>query len=440
MIKTTIIFLALAIALNAHAQPVKPQFPIKISENERYFTDQNDQPFMYHGDTAWKIFTRLTFEEARQYLENRKNKGFTVIQVTMCMMPEDVNRYGEAPFGGNHDFSKPNEAYFDHVARVINLADSIGLLISAAPLWLGCCGEGYGGRPGKPMDLNGPKKALQFGKYLGRKFGKFNNLVWIMGGDNDPMKDRAVIENLATGIREHTRHQLICYHASASHSSTDLFQYAPWLGYSMVYTYYTDMLRGNWRAPEQIPQVYEECLREYNKSDRMPFILGESHYEAEFNGTPQILRRQAYWTMTSGGAGHCIGTLLWSFPDGWQDNLDLPGVNSMKYMIEFFKKIPWWTLIPDQRHVVSAAGYGHYGNDDYVTTAITPDKKYAVSYFPRPRFMTMDLGAMDGTSVKAEWFNPRTGEYTLIDQYTDKKKTLFIPPDAGDWVLLLTSG
>ena len=435
-----ILLWAIIVLFNTHAQPVKPRFPVKVSENKRHFVDQSNQPFMYHGDTAWKIFTKLTYEEARQYLENRKDKGFTVIQVTMCMLPGDINRYGHPPFPPDHDFTKPNDAYFDHVARVIELADSLGLLISVAPLWLGCCGEGYGGRPGKPLALNGAKKGLHFGRYVGKKFAKFNNLVWIMGGDNDPMNDRDVIENIATGIRENAPHQLICYHASASHSSTDLFQYAPWLGFSMVYTYFTDMQRGNWRAPEQIPQVYEECLREYNKSDRMPFILGESHYEAEFNGTPQILRRQAYWTMTSGGAGHCIGTLLWEFPDNWQSNLDLPGVNSMKYMIDFFQEIPWWTLVPDQRHVISAEGFGHYGDDDYVTTAISPDKKYSVSYFPRPRFVTMDLSAMNGNEVKAQWFNPRTGDYIFIEQYTDKKKTLFIPPDAGDWVLLLVAG
>ena len=105
--------------------------------------------------------------------------------------------------------------------------------------------------------------------------------------------------------------------------------------------------------------------------------------------------------MTSGGAGHCIGTLFWSFPDDWQDKLDLPGVNSMKYMIAFFQKIPWWTLVPDQRHVLSVAGSGRYGDDDYVTTALSPDKKYAVSYFPRPEFVTMDLGVMDGKEVNA---------------------------------------
>lgn len=108
-----ILLWAIIVLFNAHAQPVKPRFPVKVSENKRHFVDQSNQPFMYHGDTAWKIFTKLTYEEARQYLENRKDKGFTVIQVTMCMLPGDINRYGHSPFPPDHNFTKPNDAYFD---------------------------------------------------------------------------------------------------------------------------------------------------------------------------------------------------------------------------------------------------------------------------------------------------------------------------------------
>ena len=34
--------------------------------------------------------------------------------------------------------------------------------------------------------------------------------------------------------------QLITFHASPPHSSTDLFQYAPWPGYSMIYAYWRE--------------------------------------------------------------------------------------------------------------------------------------------------------------------------------------------------------
>jgi hypothetical protein len=97
-----------------------------------------------------------------------------------------------------------------------------------------------------------------------------------MGGDNDPLTIRKEIEALAEGIHSAAPHQLITYHARPPHSSTDLFQYAPWLSYSMIYTYWREKPHGN---PEMMLEVYETALREYHKSDRMPFILGESQYE-----------------------------------------------------------------------------------------------------------------------------------------------------------------
>ena len=53
---------------------------LKISDNRRYLTDENGDPFFYLGDTAWELFHRLDREEADYYLETRAEQGFTVIQ------------------------------------------------------------------------------------------------------------------------------------------------------------------------------------------------------------------------------------------------------------------------------------------------------------------------------------------------------------------------
>jgi hypothetical protein len=53
---------------------------LKVSDNHRYLVYENGKPFFYLGDTAWELFQRLNREEATQYLTNRAQKGFTVIQ------------------------------------------------------------------------------------------------------------------------------------------------------------------------------------------------------------------------------------------------------------------------------------------------------------------------------------------------------------------------
>ncbi len=104
-------------------------FPLKISENKRYFVNQHGKPYLYHADTGWEIFTKLTTKEAVEYMSFRKSQGFNTIQGIIGFHPGEVNRYGQQAFDNSVDFSQPNEVYHDHVAEIIDKADSLGLLI-----------------------------------------------------------------------------------------------------------------------------------------------------------------------------------------------------------------------------------------------------------------------------------------------------------------------
>ena len=59
----------------------KGQPKLKVSENQRYLVDENGNPFFWLGDTGWLLFSKLNREEADQYLTDRANKGFNVVQV-----------------------------------------------------------------------------------------------------------------------------------------------------------------------------------------------------------------------------------------------------------------------------------------------------------------------------------------------------------------------
>jgi len=56
---------------------------LKVSENKRFLVFDDGTPFYYLGDTGWELFHRLKLDEAEQYLENRRQKGFTVIQAVV---------------------------------------------------------------------------------------------------------------------------------------------------------------------------------------------------------------------------------------------------------------------------------------------------------------------------------------------------------------------
>jgi hypothetical protein len=417
-------------------------FPLAISANKRYFVTRQGQPFLYHADTGWQIFTQLTFEEADEYLTFRKAQGFNTIQVQIVMSPEQVNRYGQKPFLGDQDFSRPNEAYHDHIARVLRLAEEKGLLMVMSQPWLGCCKEAFGNTPEKPIQKNGPVKNRLYGQYLGKKFAAFNNLFWIGGGDNDPKGDREALVAFLEGLRAAApAHQLITYHASTTHSSTDLFQYAPWLGFSFIYTYWPEKT-SHWVVPELMPHVYESALGEWAKSDVMPFVLGESQYEGSGviendTGTPQMVRRQAYWTMLCGGAGHAYGSDLWNFPANWRDILRYPGAYQMQHLIRIFSTLPWWTLTPDLPHRAVVNGYGQWTTNNYVTTAVSEDKKLLVAYLPELQPVWIDFGYLAGTKFTGAWIDPATGETKKEFTITQKSVQRVAPANGSDWLLVI---
>jgi hypothetical protein len=360
------------------------------------------------------------------------------------MSPEQVNRYGNKPFLGDNDFSRPDESYHDHVVKIISIADSMGLLIVMSQPWLGCCQEGFGGRPDKPFQANGPEKSMKYGQYLGKKFAGLKNLFWIMGGDNDPKGDRISLFAFFEGLREMApSHQLMTYHASPPHSSTDLFQYAPWLGFSFIYTYWREK-PNEWVTADLLPHVYEAALREWAKSDTLPFVLGESQYEgsgkiANDMGTPHIIRRQAYWTMLCGGAGHAYGSDLWNFPPNWREIMNYPGALQLEHFIRLFEQLSWWTLVPDVKHQAVVSGYGDWSKPNYVTTAVSADKKLLVSYLPQIQPVVVDFGFLSGEIFRIRWFDPVSGRFVKEFTMESRKLQKLQTPSGDDFILVIES-
>src|SRR5687768_3730556 len=97
--------------ISVFAQEYK--FPLKISSSRRYLVDQNGKPFFYNGDTGWMLFVKLNKQEVLDYLVDRKNKRFTVIQ-TMLTGFENKNVFGQKAFSNPNDFSSVNKEYYDH--------------------------------------------------------------------------------------------------------------------------------------------------------------------------------------------------------------------------------------------------------------------------------------------------------------------------------------
>jgi hypothetical protein len=416
------LILCSALACLLHAAGAGP-YPVRVAADHRHLVDQNGAPFLIHGDTPWSLIVGLTRQEAEQYLENRRRKGFNSIIVNLIehKYRGPVNRYGDGPFTTPGDFSTPNEKYFEHADWVIRKAAEKGIQVFLAPIYLGYIGTDEGWI--EESLANGPEKCRAWGQYVGKRYRNFDNLVWIIGGDRNPDKARDHVNAVARGIKEFDHRHLFTAHCHPENSALEQYKDDGWLHVNNTYTYGI---------------VHKKLLADYRRAPAMPYFLTESTYEGEHNATPVQIRRQAYWAILCGAAGQFLGNRpIWLFDPGWQTAMDATGSQDMVRLKALFNSRPWHELVPDVKREVVIDGLGEFNGLDYLAAARTADGGSVMAYLPSSRTFTVDLTKVSGKTVTAWWFNPRTGKADASGEFPASGKRQFTPPGDGDWVFVL---
>src|SRR5829696_8680813 len=119
-----ITFFFLIVPFTEFAQQEWKQGRLQVSKDGHYLQYENGDPFFWLGDTGWELFHRLKKEEIEKYLENRREKGFNVIQSVILAEFDGLrkpNQYGEIPLN-DLDPTRPNEKYFELVDWTIQQA------------------------------------------------------------------------------------------------------------------------------------------------------------------------------------------------------------------------------------------------------------------------------------------------------------------------------
>lgn len=412
----------------ANAASAHP-FPLRVSDDKRHLAYADGTPFFYMADTGWRLTTELTHSDVDQYLDDRKAKGFTVIQVMLLPIIHLSNKnvYGEYPFtdGDHFDLTKPNEAFFQNVDWIFTRAAEKGMVLLVNPAWFGQGQDNW-------WKYLTTSNAQQYGQYLGNRYKNYNNLMWFLGGDYKPDGKFTEIKLLAETLKQIAPQQLMSYHAGPeAASSSKYFQNEAWLDFNICYTY---------QGP------YDYVLADYNKTPRKPVIFGEGGYENESNdaqpGTPHRIRRQAYWTMLYGAAGQAYGGRdIWMFAPGWQSALQWTGAQDMVYVRNLLTGVDWSSLVPDQQHSYLTGGYGSI-YEDFVSVSYTPAGKLLLAYTPQKATLKVNL-AKFSARVTARWFDPTNGKYQLIAENLDNQgEREFTSPDKNsggdaDFVLVI---
>ncbi|HEY7209431.1 MAG TPA: glycoside hydrolase family 140 protein [Bryobacteraceae bacterium] len=408
--------------LSAGSPPIDGRW--SISSNHRLVLDIKGHPFLVQGDAAWSLIANLSEPDVETYLENRRAKGFNTLLVNLLEHkfsknpPKDLA--GEAPFLDMRDWSHPNEKYFAHADWVIRKAADYGMVVLLAPVYLGYIGSDEGFV--EEVIKTGPENARAYGRFLGQRYEKYDNIIWVMGGDRNPAAALEEVNMIAAGIREHDHRHLFTAHCHPDAVPAEQYP-EEWLNIGNTYDYKI---------------VHSRLLADYNRKPVKPNFLIETTYEGEHNASQVQIRRQAYWAVLCGGFGHVMGNLpIWSFNPGWQAAMDLPGSVGMMYWGKLFRSRPWFDLVPDQKHEVVTSGLGEFNGLDYLAAARTADGSTVIAYMPDSRTIKVDLAKVAGPMAQGWWFNPRNGTASSIGTFPTSGLKEFHPPAGGDWVLIL---
>jgi len=415
---------------------------LHVSPNGRHFVDQDGKPWFYLGDTAWLMFQRLDREETEVYLQDRADKGFTVIQAYVIRglglhHPDGpTNLLGEVPFL-DLDPTRPNEAFFRHVDHVVRRANELGLVMGlvVAKSWH------VKEHPERVFDTG---NARGFGMFLGARY-RNRDVLWYVGGDSAPGSDAEVWVAMARGLKDGSEGQhLVSYHGHGHTSSSYWFHEADWLDFNSIQS-------GHRWATDTAAFI----TKDYELLPIKPTVDMEPPYENHPTGpeTPRIdshqVRKGAYWAMLAGAAGHGYGALdlfrLYKENGGpfpregflpWRQAIAYEGSRQVGLMRRLFELRPWYQLVPDQSVIASGQGEG----ETHVQAARTQDGSFLIAYLPQGDRVGIHMDRISGQNVQARWYDPRLGTWRDIGRFPNRGTQAFSAPSQGDkedWVLVL---
>jgi len=435
---------------------------LKVSENKRYLMTADGKPFFWLGDTGWLLFNKLDRKEADLYLEDRRKKGFNVIQVMVLHTIPSSNTFGRSSLikadlgkpdttAGNLPTNTTQYDFWDHVDYIIDKAAEKGLYMALVPIW---------GSPVK-SGLVTPAQAKAYAAFLAKRYSNRKNIIWMNGGDIKGSDSVKVWQTIGQTLRANDPNHLITFHPRGRSASSQWFHSAPWLDFNMVQSghqrYDQDTSRkeklhygeDNWKY----------IATDYELKPVKPTIDGEPSYEGIPQGLHDIkqprwtdadVRRYGYWSVFAGAFGYTYGQnsvmqmhqksdkeSAYGSDELWTSAVNAPGASQMVYLKQLMLSRPFFERIPDQSLVAGEKGLKY----DRVTA--TRGKEYIMAYTYTGGDFSLQMGKIPGDKVKVSWFNPRNGKTVEVEDVANTGVASFNPPgekkNGNDWVLILDS-
>ena len=416
---------------------------LRVNSGNRYLEHADGTPFRWVGDSVWDLTNKITLAQAGLLMEDRRAKGYTVIQFAALGVYYGRNTNGDEPFMGR-DFSQPNPAYFDHLDDLVELARSKGLAALLAVLW---CHSGGSTSALRIFDFS-QGQAADFAAFISDRYKDSVNVMLSISGDYDPSPDETMQSKInAMGAAAASAGPELLITAHPGSSSSSHFQAQTWKKFAMTQSGH--MLRSDRAA---ISLMATSWAAEPMK----PTINGESAYENHpigFNKNNGYfesadVRRHLYYSFMSGGFGITYGNhAIWAFSPPWpisdENNVPLvpdwtlslgaPVGNQMRHVRSLLDARPLGGT-PDQTIVANNLSSGS-------TIVCKRTAQSAMCYVPDAVITEINTHKVSGDYIKVWLMSPRTGMVKYVGIFENRgTHAITMPTFEGpmqDWILLI---
>ena len=171
--------MAVSACVATNTAPAQAASMQKLKVSGRYLVRADDTPLFWLSDTAWAL-PKLSNADIDLYLSDRAGKGFTAVLIAL-KYHTDILFNGQGPFL-NDNTDTPNKEFWQHIDYIVAQAEAKGLYVAVTMMWA----EDY-----ESLGLSSDSaKAYRMGHWIGDRYKKQNNIVWVVSGEYTIIRTR----------------------------------------------------------------------------------------------------------------------------------------------------------------------------------------------------------------------------------------------------------
>jgi len=417
---------------------------------------QNGEPFWFMGDTGWALYTdneaeRHDWPAVRRYTDARAKQGFNVIHSMLISEAGWGNSGGQA-FSDLED-ERINPAYWQEVDRRLAYLNEQGIVAGLVLAW-----ADKGRNPNNWRDFPSLDARRRYARYVAARYGAMDVYFSVAGEwdfdirasgqPRDEVKREYVLLGETVDAADPHGRMIAIHNGGGRPDHVQEFADLEWMDFGAYHQNYVQLheivLQARRRnAKPVVNSEYAYYLRDSNEDGKND--KPNSATLAMIRHAPGDIAMAGGYFITGFGTTYFGGNRM-PGPFRLDDPRNDDWEGDVGHLRTLFADLEWWKLQPHDEIVTAAVPRGKDRRELEVgappKTAYwalaEPGRQYAVYVRGCASPLTIDMGRMAANEFRARQFDPRTGEFQPVNLEPAAGKLRYQPPDAQDWVLVIT--